>query len=98
MRSVFIIILTSIWLSGITIPPILQLIDDNAQLISFALNEEEQKEQGEKDLKEEVFISEHSEITDLNILNNQNVAFSLYRIQYLSLSAEIDLPPPEQGL
>jgi hypothetical protein len=95
MKSFIIVILTSVWLTGILSPPILQLLDVTKPIITINLNEEEPQEQGKKDLSEEVIIinlPRHQSILFLGSLTLDNWEYNLH---YLSHTTEIQLPPPE---
>jgi hypothetical protein len=95
MKSFIFVILTSVWLTGILAPPILQLLDVSKPFISINLNEEEPQEQAKKDLSEEIILSNlpgHQSIFFLRNLTQTNWEHSL---QYLSYTTEIQLPPPE---
>jgi hypothetical protein len=95
MKSFIFVILTSIWLTGILAPPILQLLDVKKPLITINLNEEESQEQAKKDLSEEIILSnlpEHQSIFFLSSLTQTSWEDSLHCLSYAS---EIQLPPPE---
>ncbi len=95
MKSFIIVILTSVWLTGILAPPILQLLDVTKPFITINLNEEEPQEQGKKDLSEEVILSNlprQQSIIFLGSLTRDNWEYNLH---YLSYTTEIQLPPPE---
>jgi len=95
MKSFIFVILTSVWLTGILAPPILQLLDVDGPIISINLNEEESQEQGKKDLSEEIFLSNlpgHQSVFFLRSLTQTNWKHNLH---YLSHTTEIQLPPPE---
>ncbi len=95
MKSFIIVILTSVWLTGILAPPILQLLDVTKPIITINLNEEEPQEQAKKDLSEEIILSNlpgHQSVFFLSSLSQTNWEHSL---RYLSYSTEIQLPPPE---
>lgn len=95
MKSFIIVILTSVWLTGILAPPILQLLDVTKPIITITLNEEEPQEQAKKDLSEEIILSNlpgHQSVYFLSSLSQTNWEHNL---SYLSYSTEIQLPPPE---
>ncbi|WP_297762818.1 hypothetical protein [uncultured Muriicola sp.] len=95
MKSFIFVILTSIWLTGILAPPVLQLLDVTTPFISINMNEEEPQEQAKKDLSEEIILSNlprHQSVFFLSSLSQTNWEQSLL---YLSYSTEIQLPPPE---
>jgi len=95
MKSFIFIILTSVWVTGILAPPMLQLMDVTKPFISINLNEEEPQEQAKKDLSEEIILSNlpgHQSVFFVSNLSQTNWEQSL---RYLSYSTEIQLPPPE---
>lgn len=95
MKSLIVVILTSIWLTGVLAPPILQLMDVTKPFISINFNEEEPQEQAKKDLNEEIILSNlpgHQSEFFLRSLTQTNWEHSLH---YLSYTTEIQLPPPE---
>ncbi len=95
MKSFIFVILTSVWLTGILAPPMLQLLDISKPFISINFNEEEPQEQAKKDLSEEIILSNlpgHQSAFFLSSLSQTNWEHSL---QYLSYTTEIRLPPPE---
>ncbi|MBT8289814.1 MAG: hypothetical protein KJO93_03200 [Muriicola sp.] len=94
-RSFVVVFLSAIWISAIIAPPVLQLIDDNAPLISLNMNEEEPHEQGKKDIGEEFILGNPMSVNDFLLFSysdsagNNPISFSN------SYYGEIQLPPPE---
>lgn len=94
-KSFVIVFLSTIWVTGIISPPVLQLIDDNASFISFNLNEEEPQEQEKKDTGEEFTLGNPMDVYDFVPFSysesNGNSQNSFTNSYY----GEIQLPPPE---
>ena len=97
-RSFVFAFLTSIWLLGITTPPILQLMEENTPLISFNMNEEESQEQGKKDIGEEIILTNPLGFNDMLIYSYSDSASNNHRHLFNTYFGEIQLPPPEQIL
>lgn len=95
MKSFVFVILTSVWLTGILVPPMLQLLDINDPMISININEEEPQEQGKKDLNEEIILSNLSRHQSLFFLRGLSQPKYEHDLYYLSYPTEIQLPPPE---
>jgi hypothetical protein len=98
MKSFVIVILTSIWLIGILVPPIIQLLDVPGKFISININEEEPQEQNKKDLNEEFILSNISGHHLLNFAKINAQQSWDHRFLYLSHIAEIQVPPPKYFL
>lgn len=95
MKSYIVVVLMSIWLTGILAPPILQLFDVTKPLISINLSEEEPQEQAKKDLSEEIILSNPPGHQSAFFLGNSTQTTWEHSLQYLSYTTEIQLPPPE---
>jgi hypothetical protein len=95
MRSYIYIFLTSIWLTGILAPPILQLFDVNRPILVVNLNEEEPQEQAKKDLSEELILTRLTGQQSMIFLRSFTKNNWDHSLNYVSFTSEIPLPPPE---
>jgi hypothetical protein len=95
LKSHILYILTIIWLTGIIAPPVLQLIDDSAPIISINMNEEEPQEQGQKNTGEEVILEDFLSFIAFLEPGLVKLTFWDKRLQYIPYFGEIPFPPPE---
>ncbi|MEY8020538.1 hypothetical protein AB8P51_06905 [Muriicola sp. SD30] len=94
-KSFVVVFLSTIWITGIIAPPVLQLIDDNAVLISLNMNEEEPQEQGKKDIGEEFILGNPMSVNDFLLFSYSDSAGDSASSFSNSYYGEIQLPPPE---
>ncbi len=95
MKSLIIIVLSTIWILGVLTPPIVHLITDDASFISMNLNEEEPQEQQKKDIDEEKILTFPNHGFPLWGNKNNMVLSDSASFIILSHTTEIPLPPPE---
>lgn len=98
MKYFVFFILTSVWITGILAPPIIQLIEGTEPLLSININEEEPQEQGKKDLDEEIILSNLTGYQMVSTFKNPTQSNWEHRLFYLPHITEIQLPPPERSL
>jgi hypothetical protein len=95
MKSIVLVIISSVWILGTLTPPIVSLFLDDSNFICLNLNEEEPQEEEKKDLGEEKILAEFNRNTSLNgYFQNSNVFIDLSK-DVVNQSTEILLPPPE---
>lgn len=94
-KSLVVVILSTFWITGIIAPAVLQLIDDNAALISLNMNEEEPQEQGKKDIGEEFILGDPMSVNDFILFSYSESAGNSTSSFSNSYYGEIQLPPPE---
>ena len=97
-KSFVVVFLSTIWITGIIAPPVLQLIDDNAMFISLNMNEEEPQEQGKKDIGEEFILGNPMSVNDFLLFSYSDSAGDYASSFSNSYYGEIQLPPPEELL
>ena len=94
-KSFIVVFLSTIWITGIIAPPVLQLIDDNTVIISLNMNEEEPQEQGKKDPVEEFILGNLMGVNDFYLFSYSDLAGDSASSFSNSYYGEIQLPPPE---
>ncbi|SDL64402.1 hypothetical protein [Kriegella aquimaris] len=95
IRSTIIITLLSIWLFAIFAPPIISLLNsDGSTIITVNLNEEEQPEQGKKNIAEKKIVYDNTNYSFLAQLKN-STSSDFYLLANFDHTLEIILPPPE---
>ncbi|WP_372944523.1 hypothetical protein [Muriicola sp.] len=94
-KSFLVLFVSALWLLSITVPPILQLLDENSPGITYTLNEEESKEQEKKDPLEETILFDSQDLR--NIQGSYYADKSGWRNTLASgaIYMEIPFPPPE---
>jgi hypothetical protein len=95
IKSLLVLFVCGLWLLSITAPPILQLLDENSQSISYTLNEEESKEQETTDKGEEIILSGYTGTMDFLLCQIAVNAGWNSSFTASSFCGEIQLPPPE---
>ncbi|NNJ89602.1 MAG: hypothetical protein HKP53_09380 [Eudoraea sp.] len=95
MKSFIFIILTSIWITGILAPPVLQLLDVNRPFVSINMNEEEPQEQNKKDQSEEIVLLNISSHQSVILFENRRRPNWEHHFHFFTFTTEIQLPPPE---
>ncbi len=94
-RSTIIISLLSIWLFAIFAPPVISLMNnDGNTIITVNLNEEEQPEQGKKNVAEKKIVYDNTNFSFLAQLRNHSLS-DFYLLANFDHTLEIILPPPE---
>ncbi len=94
-KSCLVILVSLLWLLSITLPPVLQLLDEQTQYMTYTLNEEESKEQETSDSGEEILLAAAQEIQGHFFLF-PSFSTGIHTSQSIkSFSPEIQLPPPE---
>lgn len=94
-KSFVVVFLSTIWITGIIAPPLFQLMDDNAVLISLNMNEEEPQEQGKKDIGEEFILGNAMSVNDFILFSYSESVGNNSSTFSNSYYGEIQLPPPE---
>lgn len=95
LRSTIFITLLSIWLFAIFAPPIISLMNnDGKTIITINLNEEEQSEQGKKNVAEKKIVYDNTNFYFLAQLRNHSLN-DFYLLANFDHTLEIILPPPE---
>ncbi len=95
MKSIVLIIISSVWILGTLTPPILSLFSDDNNFICLNMTEEEPQEEEKKDLGEEKIISNCNQYASINGQINGRILFIDISKDEVSNSAEILLPPPK---
>lgn len=95
MKSLVLIVLSSIWILGVLTPPIVNLVTDDASFISMNLNEEEPQEEEKKDIDEEKILTIRHQGYSIWSTKNSAVLFDTASFGVLTHTTEIPLPPPE---
>ncbi|WP_273273200.1 hypothetical protein [Maribacter polysiphoniae] len=96
IRLNILIVLLSVWIFAILAPPIITLLNDEGNaVISINITEEEQQEQGKKNLGEKLILENNSPSAYL-LAHLQNLGFhDFYLLGHYDRNSEIVLPPPE---
>lgn len=95
MKSIALVIISSIWILGTLTPPILSVCIDDSSFICMNMNEEEPQEEEKKEKGEEKILIDPNAHSTLNsYFKNQNLFIDISK-DLLNLSTEILLPPPE---
>jgi len=97
MKSIALVIISSVWILGTLTPPVLSLFSDDSSFICMNINEEEPQEEEKKEIGEEKILTNvYSEYSQNDNINNQNLFTDLTK-DVVSHSTEILLPPPESN-
>ena len=90
------ITLLVLWLFAIVGPSVITLLsDNNKSIITLNLNEEEQQEQGKKNIGEKIaFQDKSSNFQILSHLQNY-LSYSFYLLSKSDIYIDIVLPPPK---
>lgn len=95
MKSLIIILLSSIWILGVLTPPIVNLMAEDASFVSMNLNEEESQKEEKKDIGEEKILTNPNQDMALSVNKNNAVLFNASAFRLPKHITEIPLPPPE---
>ncbi|PIF00713.1 MAG: hypothetical protein CR994_04990 [Maribacter sp.] len=95
VRQNILITLLSIWIFAILAPPVISLLSDDARIIQINITEEEQQEQGEKNLGEKLILENNAPDVSLLSLLQDLGSHDFYLLGHYDLDSEIVLPPPE---
>jgi len=96
-RSRMLFTLLSLWLFAIAAPSIITLVDVDNPVVVTNLNEEEQQEQGKKNIGEKELINDGSANLALRSKKGNRSNFAFYLGKSLETNLEIVLPPPEHS-
>jgi len=96
MKSVILLVLSSIWLFVVFVPSVLSIMDiEEVSFISINLTDEEQEEQINQDFDEEIVLQEFSSLkSQIKVLNTLFIISSKV-IFFRPHTLEIFLPPPK---
>ena len=95
MKSITLVIISSVWILGTLTPPILSLFSDDSSFICMNMTEEEPQEEEKKELGEEKILTNLYQDSSLNgNIQSQNLFIDISKV-VVSHSTEILLPPPE---
>ena len=98
MKTIVLLILSFVWLSGVFAPPLMTLMSDDTNRISLTMNEEESQEEGKEDIGEEVILSPINQYL-ISYTQNKNTGLFVDGVfPAISFSSTIPLPPPERSL
>lgn len=90
-RSAFLFL----WLFAIAAPSVITFIDSDNTFLITSLNEEEQQEQGKKNLEEEKIIGNDLSLILLSFNYKERLAADVYLFGNSIHTQKILLPPPE---
>jgi len=96
MRSAILFTLLSLWIFAIMVPSVITMLDNGDKTIMvMTLNEEEQQEQGKKEIHEIQMVCSVSFCFTLSFLYKDEVKCTNNPLRYPDHTQEIHLPPPE---
>lgn len=94
-KSCLVVFVSMLWLLSITLPTVLQMLDEQGPVMTYTLNEEEPKEQEASDGAEEILLTAAQELLGSSLFV-PSVKIGLLTSKSIgSFSPEIQLPPPE---
>lgn len=94
-KSFLVLFVSALWLLSITVPPILQLLDENSPGITYTLNEEESKEQEKKDPLEETILFDSQDLRNIQGSYYDDKSGWRNTLASGAIYMEIPFPPPE---
>ncbi len=96
MKSIILTFLLSLWLSAIIAPSVITLMDrDGNVMVIGNMNEEEQQEQGKKEIDEKKLALYNYSLPNFLTTSNQISASNNKDEHNSSLNLDILLPPPK---
>ncbi|MET7028603.1 hypothetical protein [Sediminicola luteus] len=96
MRSIILTFLLSLWLSAIIAPSVMTLMDrDGKMMVIGNMNEEENQEQGKKEIGEKKLALYNYSLPNFLIPYNQISTSNNHDEHISSLNLDILLPPPK---